>query len=1139
MKILGLDLGTNSLGWAVVEKEDGELNLSDKGVRIFQEGVKIEKGKEESKAAERTRYRSSRRIKYRRKLRKINTLKVLTKHRYCPELTKTELDNWRYHKIYPNNSAFREWWKTDEEVEKTPYFFRNLVVTKKLDLSKEKDRFAIGRAFYHISQRRGFLSNRLEETKESDGVVKKSIEELSESKGETTLGQYFYGKYLKGEKIRDIYTHREKHYLEEFNRICRFQDLPDDFVTEVRKAIFYQRPLKSHKSLVGKCVFEPKKPRCPISRPEFEEYRMLCFVNNIKIKSPTDEKMRFLNLDEKKMIEHLFFRKNKEYFNFEDIAKQLSPNKQYKFYKDINKTSDDWLFNYHMKTTVNGCPVSAKLRSLFGDDFQNVKFEYIRKKDGKESNIDINDIWHVLFTFDTNEKLEEFARVRLNLRDDQVKEFLKINLKRDYASLSLKAISKILPFLREGLIYSHSVFLANMDSVIPKNIWNDRTNQRVIKNEIYNIIKTQNEEKQIVEVVNSIIKSSRDENETWSDEAADIYKKELFNKIRLYFGKNRFEELPEEKKIRIQKDAFELLKKQMHMNLGRGEFATVKRIDERIFSFLVDNFNINSGKFYKLYHPSAINVYKPPVKGKDGHIYLGSPMVSSIRNPMAMRALHQLRKVINELIKKDIIDENTKIHIEMARGLLNANERKALQSWQKDNETKRKVYSEKIKEHLNGDKPSDDEILKYQLWEEQNHKCLYTGREIRLSDFLGANPKFDIEHTIPRSQSFDNSQANKTLCESKFNRTIKRNQIPYELPNYPEILERIEPWKEKYAQLDKQIRTVVRQSKSIADKDAKDKAIQKRHKLVYERNYWKDKYHRFIMKDVPEGFKNSQINDIGIITKYSRLYLKTYFNKVYTVKGNTVADFRKLWGLQDEYKKKERVNHIHHCIDAITIACITKENYENLAKFYHESEELYIKGVDKLPHVDKPWGSFTEDIKAIENEVLISHHTPDNLHKQSKIKLRKRGKIQYNKKGEVIYQQGDTVRGSLHKQMYYGAIERIIENKKGEKEKKIKYVVRKFVDKLEDSNIKNIVDDNVREIVVEGRKKEKILKKEIDVLKKKLQKADEWEEKGIKNRNYLAANSVIKLLPSKVVESSLKIFLSFFLAVDIKPSIRA
>ena len=59
-KILGIDTGTNSLGWAIVENTAGDYNLLDKGVNIFQEGVKIEKGIESSKAAERTEHRATR-----------------------------------------------------------------------------------------------------------------------------------------------------------------------------------------------------------------------------------------------------------------------------------------------------------------------------------------------------------------------------------------------------------------------------------------------------------------------------------------------------------------------------------------------------------------------------------------------------------------------------------------------------------------------------------------------------------------------------------------------------------------------------------------------------------------------------------------------------------------------------------------------------------------------------------------------------------------------------------------------------------------------------------------------------------------------------------------------------------------------
>jgi CRISPR-associated endonuclease Csn1 len=1124
-KILGIDLGTNSIGWAVVEKENGsEFNLIKKGVRIFQEGVKIDKGIESSKASERTEFRSARRNKYRRKLRKIEVLKALSEYGYCPELSKQELDDWRYKKIYPSNKAFREWQKTDEVSNKNPYYFRALAVGEKFDLSNENDRFRLGRAFYHMAQRRGFLSNRLDSTPENEkSTVKKTISEINKAKGDKTLGQYFFEKYERREKIRDTYTHREEHYLDEFKRICEFQNLPESFYKKLHNAIFYQRPLKSQKGSVGKCVFETSKPRCPISRPEFEEYRMMCFINNIKVKTPDDEKMRELTPDEKLNIRPAFFRKSKETFDFADIAKIIAPKNQYKFYKDRNKNTEDWLFNYPIRTTVSGCPVSARFKEIFSNEILSDDYLFLKDEKGLLSKRVI-DAWHALFSFDSVDKLFEFAMKTLHLEEDKAITYSKIHLKQDYASLSLKAIRNIVPFLNEGLIYSHAVFLANMKSALPKGVWQNEDNQKIINTEIKQIIKTQREEKEIVEIVNDIIKKNRDEDAVWSEEAKPLLLKDIFEKIEKYYGAKKYAAFPNDKRDRIEKKAVMLFEENMKKNMGRGQFATISTIDERLKQFITDNFEIDEAKLSKLYHPSAIEVYKPAKKGEDGKTYLGSPIVSSIKNPMAMRALHQLRKVVNELIRNEIIDQNTRIHIEMARDLKNANERAAVQQWQNERERNRKEYAKKIKEHFEENninrEPNDDEILKYELWEEQNHICIYTGDSIGIDEFLGGNPKYDIEHTIPRSLSFDNSLANKTLCQNSFNRSIKRNKIPQELKNISEILERIDHWREKYENLDKQIQIQVKKAKNAFDKAQKDNAIQARHKLTLERDYWRNKYQRFTMKDVPEGFKNSQIVDTGIITKFSRLYLNTIFNKVYTVKGSTVADFRKMWGIQKEYIKKERINHIHHCIDAIVIACITKENYENLAHFYHNWEENNIAGIDSKPEVDKPWDTFTEDLKNVENEVLISHYTADVLPKQSKKILRKRGKKQYNKQGQPIYQQGDTARGSLHQQTFYGAIAHDKDGKVNlDSEVNIipKYVVRKALDTLEDNSIKNIVDAKVKSIIETDRKTEKALKSEIEKLKKQITKADEQEEEIIKANIESIQNQIYQLyhLPNK------------------------
>ena len=145
-KILGLDLGTNSIGWAIVDKDGADFLLIDKGVRIFSEGVKSEKGIESSRAAERTSYRSARKIKFRRKLRKYETLKVLSSNGMCP-LSTQEVEEWKKSgfKEYPLNPEFLKWLRTDEDEKINPYFFRDAASRKKVTL------FELGRALYHIT----------------------------------------------------------------------------------------------------------------------------------------------------------------------------------------------------------------------------------------------------------------------------------------------------------------------------------------------------------------------------------------------------------------------------------------------------------------------------------------------------------------------------------------------------------------------------------------------------------------------------------------------------------------------------------------------------------------------------------------------------------------------------------------------------------------------------------------------------------------------------------------------------------------------------------------------------------------------------------------------------------------------------
>lgn len=989
LKTLGIDLGTNSIGWAIVEQTPAnDYVLVDKGVTIFQEGVKMEKGIESSKAAERTRLRSTRRHYFRRKLRKIETLKVLSEYELCPPVSEVELHNWHVKKVYPKNDDFIAWQRTDDNENKNPYFYRYDCLNRRLNLNVTSEKYILGRALYHIAQRRGFLSNRLDRAKESKSEVKDSINQLSKEikeAGCTYLGEYFYQCYQQRKPIRSKYTSRIEHYKAEFDAVCRFQNLPADLVLKLERAIFFQRPLKSQKGLVGKCSFEKNKSRCPSSHPRYEEFRMWCFINNIKIKGPSDTEMRSLNLSEKKTIMPLFFRKSKTDFNFEEIEKKLVGNNNYEYFRERN--SKPYQFNYREETSVSGCPVTAQLMELFGEEWQTaICDQYAMKSNktgGKTVDEIVNDVWHVLFSFTDDDNLKQFAVNKLRLDDEKASKFAKITLPNDYAALSLNAINKILPYLREGMLYSHAVFLANIGAVVPSHIWSHPDNRKSI----------------IAEIINIVDKFSVDDTR-------------------------------------------------------QG-----KTIEYYINEFLQNNFELKPGALDKIYHPSMIDIYSDAQPDQDGVYQLASPRTSSVRNPMAMRALFRLRKLINALLKEGRIDRLTKIHIEFARGLNDANKRKAIETYQREREKKRAGYREEImklyKEATGREiEPTEDDVLKYELWKEQNGICLYTGNQIGISQFVGANPAYDIEHTIPRSVGGDNSLMNKTLCECRYNRDIKRTKIPSELSDHENILTRIGGWKDEYEELNKQIQKT---KGSYTTKEIKDAMIQRRHKLIMERDYWLGKYKRFTMTEVPEGFSNSQGSDIGIISKYARLYLKSVFPKIYTVKGVTTAEFRKMWGLQDQYQKKERDNHIHHCIDAITIACIGRKEYDEMAKYYHDQESYEWFNNCTKPQFPKPWDTFTQDVKAIEDELLVSHYTADNLRKHTKKKLRVRGKIQYGTDGQPLYVEGDTARGSLHNDKYYGAIMR---------DEKLKYVIRKTIDKdFQPSDVEKIVDDVVREKV--------------------------------------------------------------------------
>ncbi len=979
-RILGLDTGTNSLGWAVVDRLPyGGYELIDKGVHIFQEGVNIEKGTiEKSRAAERTEHRSLRKIYWRRKVRKIRLLAVLSNAGLCPPLSSEELHTWRVEGIYPlRNENFMRWQRTDENKGINPYAARCRCVEEALDMENRGDRYLLGRALYHITQRRGFLSNRKDQTDDKNsetGKVKEGIKDLTQKiqdAGCEYLCQYFYQLYNQGERIRSCYTDRKEHYEKEFDAICKKQHLGEALVNELRKVIFEQRPLKSQRRGVAKCPFEPTKHCAPVSHPMFEEFRMWSFIRNIKVQTPADNDMRMLTEEEINKILHLWFRKSKANFHFEDIAKELAGKGKYCYYKSAEEKP--YRFNYYLDTNVAGCPVSARLKEIFGE-------EILKDRDT------VDTIWHALDFFTDDVKLREWGIRHFNLTDEQADELVKIHLPQGYASLSLKAMENIVPLMRDhGMIYPNATLVAKLRD-LTKNYPFD---------------------------------------EDFDDDVEAYLKADIEDYLTIPTDKD-----------------------------GKPTMTREER-RQALDNKWKEHYNLSDKDIKKLYHPSMIEEYrKVEHKTEEGVYQLDSPRISALKNPMAMRSLFRMKAVVNQLLKDGTIDENTIIHIEFARELNDANRRAALRQYQAALRKEREEAVEAIKDVVPN--PSDDDILKYLLWKDQGKKCIYTGKSISLAALFNGT-EFDIEHTVPHSMGGDTTRENLTICDAKFNREVKKNRLPSQLSEQQQAIVQanIEEWKKKYEDLGKQLRRMKGSTSGLSTKDAKDRVITKRHLLEMQRDFWKNKYKTFtISSDDVKGFTRRQGTDISVISRYGRLYLLSLFNRVDVVKGSMTAQFRKIWGIQSAYEKKNRENHVHHCIDAITIACMGKREYDDLSAWYHADEENRSHNSGQC--IAKPWQTFTEDIKNIEREILVAHYTANPMGKQTRKKLRdSQGHIIRDKQGNPRYATGDTARGVLHMDTQYGAIKQ---------EGQIKYVLRMAID---DSRLKveNIVDPVVRQKV--------------------------------------------------------------------------
>lgn len=433
---------------------------------------------------------------------------------------------------------------------------------------------------------------------------------------------------------------------------------------------------------------------------------------------------------------------------------------------------------------------------------------------------------------------------------------------------------------------------------------------------------------------------------------------------------------------------------------------------------------------YAGYRHSASSLTKEELDNKAYKDRLEELPKNSLRNPVVEKILNQMINVINAII--DSYGKPDEIRIELARELKkNAKEREELTKSIAETTRLHEQYREILsKPPFNLSYISRNDIIRYKLYEElknNGYKTLYSNTYISPSAVFSGD--FDVEHIIPQSRLFDDSFSNKTLERREFN-IEKGNKTAYDYI------------KEKFGE--------------TGNENCLENFLNRIENLYKSGDISRAKYNKLKMqeKDIPDGFIDRDIRDTQYIAKYAKTMLGDLVKFVVSTTGTITDRLRDDWqlvdvmkelnwgkykylGLTEEFTNEEghrirkikdwtkRNDHRHHAMDALTVA-FTKRNIiqylnnlnarsDKSSSIYGiEQNELYRNSKGKL--LFKPpfaLDEFREEAKKQLENTLVSIKAKNKVVTQN-INITKTTSG-YHKKVQ------QTPRGQLHNETIYGS----------------------------------------------------------------------------------------------------------------------
>jgi len=855
----------------------------------------------------------------------------------------------------------------------------------------------------------------------------------------------------------------------------------------VEDIIFYQRPLRSQKSTIANCALEKRSyidketnerkdapiKVCAKSNPYYQEFRVLQWLQNLRIyEIETDREVTSEFIETAEDYEALFnFLMSQKEIDNESLLKYflLAKNPQIKD-KVAKSELKKWLTTYRWNYVYDVADNSSKKYPMneTGYDLQ----RYLQKVEGLPANFLTFDItyqlWHLLYSVKDKVEFEKALKKFANKNQLDEISFVESfkNFKpypNEYGSFSEKAIKKLLPLMRFGK-YSN---FKNIDVSTQKRI--DDLINGVANEDIRTIIREKAEKYQL--------------NSETCFQGLPLW-------LAQYIVYNRHVEATNIEKWTSVSDLEAYLEDFKQYSLRNPIVEKVVTETLRVVRDIWQQYGGGQANFFDEIHIELGRELKNTSKERER---------LSKQNQENENTNLRIKKLLAEL-KEDANIQNVRPYSLVQQELLKIYEEGVFSSTDEIEEDIQKIRKKA--------EPTTPEIQRYKLWLEQKYKSPYTGEVISLTKLF--TEEYEIEHIIPQSRYYDDSLSNKVICESAVNK-LKTNQLGLEfIQNHHGEKVRIAGNKEVTIFTEEQYKEFV--------------------KKYYANNL--PKQQKLLLNDIPEKMVARQMNDTRYISKYVSEILSKIVRSdekdegvnsknIIPCTGKITTALKQDWGLNDvwnelilprfermnqltqtqlftsyndrlqknlptvpiEYSQgfqKKRIDHRHHAMDALVIACATREhiNYMNNQHALDKSKDKKEKQQSRIDlrtilcekknnnwQFKKPWRTFTQEAKEALEHIVVSFK--QNLRVINKAtnyyeKWEEKNGVLVKKK---VKQEGTNwaIRKPLHKETVSGKI--VLDRKIGKD--KILTATRKTVDiTFTEKIISSITDTGIQKILL-------------------------------------------------------------------------